>query len=1254
MEKRQFQRHSANLEALLKNSQGFKSAGCIMDYGSGGVLLELSVPLAADERQALASGGDLQLLFFADQGPQVMPVAVAHQSSNLLGLRFTQATRNQLASLATAAQTQGQKTAAPTPPPSQFPLNANATLKTALTALQSFMASHLNHFFELADNALLTAAESQKTQAEQQLLFDAMLQLRAQQDTIRQQVLNTLDKAMEQPAALAIISAQPNISGNDQSLSLVGKEAFEDWLLVRVAISRAELQWREDLVALQVRLDASTALRYGKHCPNPFAPSAICHALHAALTPLRLPHAVLRIVYECLQAHLLSRLQPLYQKINQDFAAAGLLPDLDITQYLTEQALREQRQNTSPIVTEPQVEQTRGKAETMTTADANTGNSQPARQQVVPQLQLINRLQQSRRAHLNRQAPDQPPVNASSLTSLLNLQQLLAQTQGTELDEQDLHTLIQQHVPELGSGSADTIELVEELFASLNKNQQMLPELQAQLRKLQIPVLRQLLSDPAVLEQAEHPLRKTINHLALLADSHSLNAEQNRMAVTQAVQTILGNPEQTDSFQAVDAALERLVQREQRLTERNLGRLRDSCEGQQRLQQANQAIESSLLTVLPSAVPQPLLDLLDFGWKALMRLTWLREGADSPAWDMCIKAASQLGDTVREDALTEQPLTPRDLLKLVRVGLSKVPDELGRHSLLLEDIELLLNEPDAFPRARYQAPILESELRAARLQALAEGETDLRHWLQRARKLKPGQWFEVNRGPFQQQPAQLIWQSADATRLLLANRQGTRSLALDLDETAQMLCDGRLTSRPEFSQQPVEQGLDALVQKVYARLALDASKDPLTNLLTRREFIQRLDKVVSACATSRQEHTLIFINLMQFKLINNSCGYAAGDRLLRELAEHIRSILPAEALAGRIGADQFALLLPVAADAGGMTQAHDLKQALEAERFHHGDDRFVINTAVTLLGFNNHTHGAMELLRSLETSARLAKQNGRTKVQQVRPGDEQLEALDEVMQWMTRINRALDEDQLQLICQRIQPLTGSARLPHFEILLRVLDEQGRAIPPAAFIEVAETYHRMNAVDRWVIEHTLKWMLANEHLLSQFGGFSVNLSGHSLNDDSFLEFLFAALTRYPVPRNKLIFEITETTAVANLEEAADFINELRGIGCRFSLDDFGAGQSSYTYLKRLPVDYLKIDGAFIRDITRNPVDYALARSITEMGHHLNKLVIAEFVANNATLQAVTDIGVDYAQGYQYGLPVKLEELAKKLQTDRTGA
>ena len=192
---------------------------------------------------------------------------------------------------------------------------------------------------------------------------------------------------------------------------------------------------------------------------------------------------------------------------------------------------------------------------------------------------------------------------------------------------------------------------------------------------------------------------------------------------------------------------------------------------------------------------------------------------------------------------------------------------------------------------------------------------------------------------------------------------------------------------------------------------------------------------------------------------------------------------------------------------------------------------------------------------------------------------------------------------------------------------------------------------MGAVDRWVIQAVLGWMTENLPQLKYFGGFSINLSGHSLNDESFLDFIFEALVRYEIPRDKLIFEITETTAVANLEDAADFINEMRNIGCRFSLDDFGAGQSSYAYLKRLPVDFIKIDGAFIKHIAEDDVDFALVKSITEMGHFLNKKVIAEYVSSADILKVITDIGVDYAQGFHFGEQVMIEDLV--LQPDPAG-
>ncbi|UAW98919.1 EAL domain-containing protein [Halopseudomonas nanhaiensis] len=447
----------------------------------------------------------------------------------------------------------------------------------------------------------------------------------------------------------------------------------------------------------------------------------------------------------------------------------------------------------------------------------------------------------------------------------------------------------------------------------------------------------------------------------------------------------------------------------------------------------------------------------------------------------------------------------------------------------------------------------------------------------------------------------------------------------------------------------VDVELDGLLLSLSDKLDSDARHDPLTGLLTRPAFISCLQHLAAEARRQRSGHVLIFLDIVQFKLINNTCGYEAGDRFLRELALQLRGRLGDSAEIGRLGADRFAVLAPLTTEKAGYLLATELKRMVEASRFDHAGQRFVTSAVVALVGIDQHTDHALEPLRMAEAAAELCKQAGRTDVQLVRPGNPAVARRDQLMSWVTRINKAMDEDNLRIRCQKIMPIDpASGVLPHYEVLLTVIDRNGQHLLPADFIKAAEQYGRMAAVDRWVIQTVLTWMAAHPAELQRFGGFSINLSGHSLNDESFIDFLFEALVRHAVPRDRLIFEITETTAVANLEDAADFINEMRRIGCRFSLDDFGVGQFSYGYLKRLPVDFIKIDGTFIEHIARDEVDRAVVRSITEMGHFLNKKVIAEHVSSANILKVIRDIGVDYAQGFHMGEQVMLDQLAAVLK------
>ena len=627
----------------------------------------------------------------------------------------------------------------------------------------------------------------------------------------------------------------------------------------------------------------------------------------------------------------------------------------------------------------------------------------------------------------------------------------------------------------------------------------------------------------------------------------------------------------------------------------------------------------------------------------------------SRAWDMTLIVIDQLLLRLMPGAYDEDKVIfkSEELVKLIKKGLSKVDKGGLNPGWVISEIDNLLHGDisEKPPVSSYISSQGTEDNQTQRLEKLGVPQDDksVHRWMKRAKNLKEGQWLEFDVNSQKTVLNQLAWVSEQSDRFVFVNHHGMKVHDISLEELALKLKTGDVLVLSDESMPAVEKGLDALIQKIYDQLAFDSAHDQLTGLKTRKEFERCIAQSVARAKKNKSYYVLIFVDILQFKVINNTCGYEVGDNFLREIANRIKSVVYDDAMIGRIGGNEFGILMPVDSEKRGYLMASEVKVAIEENRFISSDQSFAISTVVSLVGFDQSNNQVLELLRSVESAAEIGKKAGYKDIQLVRPGDERMEERDEVMSWVARINRALDEGNLKIRCQMIYPIMNKENsLPHFEVLLTVVDSNGEHLPPADFIKAAEEYSRMGAVDKWVIENVLIWMQENRKIVNKLGGFAINLSGHSLNDETFLDFIFESLVRFQVPREKLIFEITETTAVANLEDAADFINEMRGIGCRFSLDDFGAGQSSYAYLKRLPVDFIKIDGAFVKNISNDDVDYALVKSITEMGHFLDKKIVAEFVSSEEILEVVRDIGVDYVQGFYLGKPVMIEELEHSLE------
>ncbi|MGE5088262.1 MAG: EAL domain-containing protein [Candidatus Levyibacteriota bacterium] len=437
-------------------------------------------------------------------------------------------------------------------------------------------------------------------------------------------------------------------------------------------------------------------------------------------------------------------------------------------------------------------------------------------------------------------------------------------------------------------------------------------------------------------------------------------------------------------------------------------------------------------------------------------------------------------------------------------------------------------------------------------------------------------------------------------------------------------------------------------ERQYAtRLAYLASHDPLTGLLNRREFERRVSMALVEAEHHAANHAVLYVDLDEFKLVNDTCGHAAGDELLRQVSAMLRPRLREGDTLARLGGDEFGVLLEHCAPEPAQLIAESMRKAISDFSFQWNQRSFRIGASVGVVDLADGPHTLAGVLSAADAACYMAKDKGRNRVQVYTPDSDEVTLRKGEMEWVSRIHHALANDQFCLYGQRVQDIHGDPEIsPYTELLLRLRDANGELVPPTSFIPAAERYHLMSAIDRWVIATALGILARQRETgadASAIGVCAINISGASIGDDGFLGFVQEQFIRFRVPHSWVCFEITETTAVASLSKAIEFMTALRGLGCRFALDDFGVGVSSFTYLKHLPVDYVKIDGSFVRDMLQDPVNHAMVEAIHRIGHIMGKKTIAESVETRDTLQAVGAIGIDYAQGFEIAPPTPFGQI-----------
>ncbi|MEO6365307.1 MAG: EAL domain-containing protein [Luteimonas sp.] len=433
-------------------------------------------------------------------------------------------------------------------------------------------------------------------------------------------------------------------------------------------------------------------------------------------------------------------------------------------------------------------------------------------------------------------------------------------------------------------------------------------------------------------------------------------------------------------------------------------------------------------------------------------------------------------------------------------------------------------------------------------------------------------------------------------------------------------------------------------RQLAEQLSFQATHDALTGLANRTTFDRRLRASLEKAAGTGTASSMLYLDLDQFKVVNDTCGHIAGDELLKQLSALLGLNLRSSDTLARLGGDEFGVLLENCGREAALGIAEKLRQVVSGFTFAWGEQLFSAGVSIGHVHFSDHSLTLTEVLSKADEACYVAKDMGRNRIHTYEPGDAAQAHRHGQMEWIGLIQQAIEDNRMVLFAQPIHPVDGRPRFSrHMEVLLRMRGRDGELIAPMAFIPAAERYNLMPMIDRWVIGAAMERIAAHgprgDSVIPPC--YAINLSGASLAEASLAKFIRDKVDEHGIPPGWICFEITETAAIANLADAVHLIDELKGIGIRFALDDFGSGMSSFAYLKHLPVDFLKIDGSFVRDIAKDPVDRAMVASINEIGHVMGLCTIAEFVEDDDILEELKKIGVDYAQGYGLSRPAPFE-------------
>lgn len=1228
-------RHGKRFEvaqSAVITQAGHPEIACeIRDFCLGGLFLRFTDPDAAIASLHNRSNAAVEICFTPDLNDVARIVRVPAKLRRLsplgVGVAFEHHPADALRALQKLRMAGHRQTLAGLPAPEASP----QLREVSSTLLNETLQLVHDEVMQQLGDKLSTAAQHASSIAEHNGLLNATLEFgklsASVQDRFTQQVMDALKQARP-------VQTQATRDSMEGGLSLVDEQDFEDWLATATEVQRLDEMYRAQLYSIEPRIGQLFNFACD-HSNNPFGPAVIGHAYRSALQDVPVPARARQVAYTLLRDVLTEQLAPLY---------AELLALLPVSQA---EAEAEQAQ---PATVKPQAAAAPAASDTPAAAQAQAPASADA-----PQQGALSRLAGSLLDFFRGQ-PAAPSGAAGGVSAPAGSggsqpgqvgpgaatgasQPMMAGGMPGVAHSPVLQRLAHAGAlpPVISHDMQRSVDMFGALFDTMNAEKSVSAGVQPIFRQLEASLIRLAMSDPQFLNSPAHPAHRVLNTLDRIGmvagdDGKIADARLLRLMSRWTDRISAEADKNPGVFEEARTQLERVVK--PLLNERaaRVFRLQEMCEGRQNAEVAKQRILRELLARLDErSVPNAVIELLNGGWRNVLLMAEMRHGVDSDeareAWQVLQQLCEWL-DPDRAGAPAAADI--QTLLQRIDQALTQVCADKFAQDRIVDQLASTLFDADA---SQHQHTPVAARLNDAASEPLSEAQDNL------AERLRVGDWLQFKS---LDAPLNLIWIGDQPPVYVFANYRGIKKLDLKRPDLLQSLENGEAHWTEDQELPLMDRSYSAMIQKMQRDLLWQASHDPATGLANRKAFFRAVRR---NWLRSKAADGGYAIGVIQLDILTPA-GEAAGGEIrtpiLRTFADLLPAQLPPGALLARAGESGLAFWVEAADHAAAMAQTEALLRFIADQRHEISGTRYRVQAAAGLMWASDclspetyYDNANAACARARESGLGVVAYSGET-------DDSGVLALAE---WAHELTAILAHNELSLDCQAVVATADPARAPlYYEVLLHPIAHGERSIATRDLIAVAERLQRITEIDRWVVKNVMQWMRAHPEQVAQLGGLSINLSGQSVTNPLFLKLLLADLTRGDLPGDKLIFEISEADAVEGHAQTQLFMRQLQRYGCRFTLDEFGAGNSSYTRLKSMKLDYLKIDRALVREISTSMIDEALVRSILETGSFLGIRTVAGYVEDAEVLEKLGEMGVDCVQGYLIGEPKPLDTLA----------